>query len=141
MKRFLSLLLVTVLCACSLQAQDFTADWQRAEAPQFTDFSAETTIYLWNIGYGGFYINHQDGTDSPYWGTRSSVNDTIGTRVRFTRTNPLSTEEEDWSEECFLDNTYLWTSYVTTKSAFYCTFTSLSSGVPVWSEVWTDNNT
>ena len=92
--RKLSLSLIVWMMACiSVFAQSFTAVWERPKAPEFKDFATEDTLYLWNVGAGGFYVNHQGTRVEPYWGTRSVVSDTIGVPVIFTQKNPAGTDE------------------------------------------------
>lgn len=114
-------------------AQSFTAEWPKPLVPEFTNFAVEDTCYLWNVGAGGFYINHQSSRVAPYWATRSSVNDSIGTKVIFTQTNPGGTEEAGQFEVS--PNAYLLVSYVTVFNQFRCTFYT------AWDAIWTDNNT
>lgn len=133
--KYKSLLLGAVaMLGVSAQAQDFTLEREMPAAPEFTTWAAGDTTYLYNVGGKGFYTNHQDGTSGPYYGTRASVNDTIGQLVVFTRTNPAGTEEEFTESEYALDNSYLFVSYVTKFSSFRCTFAES------WNSIWTDNN-
>lgn len=140
MKHKLLLLCAAAMMGIGAQAQDFTLDRQMPAAPEFTTFAANDTIYLYNIGGGGFYTNHRGSTGSPYWGTRAVTNDTIGSKVIFTRTNPTSTldTQDDWTaakgENLVLDNTYLLVSYVSSKGEYRCTFAESQSSI------WTDNN-
>lgn len=140
MKHKLLLLCAAAMMGIGAQAQDFTLDRQLPAAPEFTSFAANDTIYLYNIGGGGFYTNHRGASSSPYWGTRATANDTIGSKVIFTRTNPTSTldTQEDWTnattEGLVLDNTYLLVSYVTSKGEYRCTFADGQASI------WTDNN-
>lgn len=113
-------------------AQEFTVVWPSSPVPEFMDFAAEQECYLWNVGAGGFYINHQ-GSGGPYWGTRATVNTSLGTKVKFTQTNPGGTDETGAFE--VEPNAYLFVSYVTSKNANMCTFAD------AWDGVWTDNNT
>lgn len=139
------LLTLAALCCLVLgaTAQDFTATWEKYPAPDFLGMPTEDqVIYLYNVDYHGFYINHQGTNTSPYWQTRCSVNDTVGTRVKFSRTNPDSSEEEEFDNEEAYDYTFLLLSYVTKFGAYYCT--SVSAGddnYPYYSSTWTDNNT
>ena len=132
-------LLLTALLSVSAwaSAQSLTAVWERPvpAASDFTTWAPETTYYLYNVGANAFYIAYQGGTpdDGVYWQTRSSVNDTIGAEVKFTRTNPNPAVEFDWTKGG--DNTYLFTSWVPKHQGWYCTF---SSGA--FNSVWTDNN-
>ena len=139
MKKSLLLLGTLMLSSLSGMAQSFTANWPKAEAPAATEFVAETECYLYNVGAGGFYTSHAGSTGSPYWGTRASVNDTIGARVIFTRTNPGDGVEETWDEA--EENTYLLTSYVPKFSEYRCTFAGGTNEQPVVDDIWTDNNT
>lgn len=139
MKHKLLLLCAAAMMGIGAQAQDFTLDRQLPAAPEFTSFAADDTLYLYNIGGGGFYTNYKGSHVSPYWGTRAITNDTIGSKVIFTRTNPTSTldTQEDWTnattEGLVLDNTYLLVSYVEPYgNAFYFTFANGQSSV------WTD---
>lgn len=133
------LFLASMMLGVTAFAQSFTASWPKPEAPEFTAFAPESTCYLWNVGAGGFYINHQGDEPNypaPYYGTRSSVCDTLGTEVIFTRTNPASTEENDLEASTeWGTNTYLLVSYVTKFKESRCTFFT------AWNAVWTDNNT
>ncbi len=138
MKHRFLLLGAALLMSAGMSAQTFTATRTKAAPPTFSTWAAEDTLYLWNVGAGGFYVNHQNGTNSPYWGTRASINDTIGAKVIFTRTNPSESEAEDFTVDGVLDNTYLLVSYVSKFSAYYCTYASAENP---WSNVWTDNNT
>lgn len=132
--KYKSLLLGAVaMLSVSAQAQTFTVEREMPAAPEFTTWAAEDTTYLYNVGGKGFWTNHQNGTSAPYYGTRASVNDTIGQLVVFTKTNPAGTEEK-WDDDYCLDNTYLLVSYVTKFSGFYCTFANS------WNGIWTDNN-
>jgi len=132
-------LLLTALlsAAASASAQSLTAVWERPvpAASDFTDWTAETTLYLYNVGANAFYIAYQGGTpdDGRYWQTRSSVNDTIGAEVKFTRTCPNPAVEFDWTKGG--ENSYLFTSWVPKHQGWYCTF---SAGA--FNSVWTDNN-
>jgi len=138
MKHKLLLMCAVAMMGISAQAQDFTYERNLAPAPEFTSFAANDTLYLYNIGGGGFYTNHRGLAQSPYWRTRATANDTIGSKVIFTRTNPTSTNDtqEDWNtateENLVLDNTYLLVSYV--DNAYKCTFAESQSSI------WTDNN-
>ena len=132
-----SLLLIgSVLMSMASFAQSFTAEWPKPDAPEFRSFAVEDTIYLWNVGAGGFYTNYRGDAPSypaPYYGTRASVCDTVGAKVIFTRTNPAGTDETG-NFETASENTYLLVSYVSKFSEFRCTFTD------GWSGTWTDNN-
>jgi hypothetical protein len=128
------LLIGSVVVSLSASAQNFTGKWERPADPEFSDFEPETKYYMWNVGAKGFYINHQNGTGEPYYGTAASVNDTIGALVHFTKTNPDEKIVEAW--EPGTDNTYLLVSVVSTKkNQELCTFAD-----PDY-RVWTDNNT
>lgn len=119
--------------ACiSVFAQSFTAVWERPKAPEFKDFATEDTLYLWNVGAGGFYVNHQGTRVEPYWGTRSVVSDTIGVPVIFTHKNPAGTDETVNFESA--PEAYLMVSYVTIFGEYMCSF------FENWDAVWTDNN-
>lgn len=141
MKKLLFLVAGAMMGVCA-QAQNFTLQREQPAAPEYTTWNAEDTIYLYNIDGGGFYTNHRGGTGSPYWGTRACVNDTIGSKVIFTRTNPAGGDydlPEDWTEgesngSC-LSTTYLLVGYVSKFSAYMCTYTT------DWQSIWTDNNT
>ena len=132
MKKVL-LLISSVVMSLSASAQNFTGKWERPAAPEFSDFEPETKYYMWNVGANGFYINHQNGTGEPYYGTAASVNDTIGALVYFSKTNPDANIVESW--EPGTDNTYLLVSYVSKFKEDRCTFAD-----PDY-RVWTDNNT
>lgn len=140
MKHKLLLLCAAAMMGIGAQAQNFTLQREKAAAPEFTTFAANDTIYLYNIGGGGFYTNHKGPRQSPYWQTRATANDTIGSKVIFTRTNPTSTldTDDDWSaakgEGLVLDNTYLLVSYCSYTQTYLCTF---ADG---YTSVWTDNN-
>lgn len=134
MKHKSSLISMALLVCTGSYAQNLTANWPKATAPEFSSWAAETEFYLYNIGAGGFYINHQGSSSSPYYGTRATVNDSIGTLVKFTRTNP-SAIEEDFDVDGVKDNTYLLTSFVTNKNAWYCTYVASNDYT-----IWTDNN-
>ncbi|MBQ6751073.1 MAG: hypothetical protein IJR02_15060 [Bacteroidaceae bacterium] len=127
------LFLASMLVSAATFAQSFTAIWPQPKAPEFRDFAVEDTIYLWNVGAGGFYTNHRNGTAAPYYGTRACVNDTVGSKVIFTQNNPGGVDES----ANFTDapNAYLLVSYVTKFSEFRCTFFT------GWNAIWTDNNT
>ena len=142
-RRFLLTLSLLTLLSVAASAQEFTATWEKYPAPDYIGMPSEDqVIYLYNVGYNGFYINHQGSNVSPYWQTRCSVNDTIGTRVKFSRTNPDSSEEEEFDTEVAYDYTYLLLSYVTKFGSYYCTSISKGDdGYPYYSSTWTDNNT
>ena len=143
MKRRL-LCLATLGClALGALGQEFTATWEKYPAPELLGMPSEDqVIYLYNVGYHGFYINHQGTNTSPYWQTRCSVNDTVGTRVKFSRTNPDSSEEEEFDVDEAYDYTFLLLSYVTKFGSYYCTSVSAGDdGYPYYSSTWTDNNT
>ncbi len=125
------LLIGSVVVSLSASAQNFTGKWERPAAPEFSDFEPETKYYMWNVGAQGFYINHQNGTSAPYYGTAASVNDTIGALVYFSKTNPDANIVESW--EPGTDNAYLLVSYVSKFKEDRCTFAD--------GNVWTDNNT
>jgi len=124
------LLLSSVVMSLGAFAQNFTATWERPAAPEFASFVTDSACYMWNVGAGGFYINHQGAAVAPYYGTAASVNDTIGALVKITRTNPNDKITEDFSEGT--ENSYLLVDYVTKFKEFRCSF---ADG---W--VWTDNN-
>ncbi|MBP3551785.1 MAG: hypothetical protein J6K05_01255 [Bacteroidaceae bacterium] len=131
--RKLSLSLIVWMMACiSVFAQSFTAVWERPKAPEFKDFATEDTLYLWNVGAGGFYVNHQGTRVEPYWGTRSVVSDTVGVPVIFTQKNPAGTDESIQFES--VPEAYLMVSYVTIFGEYMCSF------FEDWDAVWTDNN-
>ena len=129
------LLLSSVVLSLSASAQNFTATWEKPAAPEFSNFEPETKYYMWNVGARGFYINHQNGTGSPYWGTAASVNDSIGALVHFTKTNPSAEGQGKESWEYSKENTYLLVSYVSKFKEERCTFADNTK------KVWTDNNT
>ena len=133
-KKTLLFALAMIVCTVA-SAQTFTARWEQPVPTEFTEWEPETSFYMYNVGAGGFYIAYQGGgpDEPPYWRTRSSVNDTIGAEVKFTRTNPDATFEEEWSEAD--DNTYLLVNWVPKFNEFRCTF---SEGA--FNSVWTDNN-
>ena len=124
-----------LMCASGAMAQGLTAVWEKPVPTEFAEWAPETSFYLYNVGSGGFYIAYQGGgpDEAPYWRTRSSVNDTIGAEVKFTRTNPNPNIPEDFS--IVENNTYLFVSWVPKFSEFRCTF---SEGA--FNSVWTDNN-
>lgn len=130
------LVLATLLAGNCAMAQDLTATWERPVPTEFAEWQPETSFYMYNVDGGGFYIAYQGGgpDEPPHWRTRSSVNDTIGAEVKFTRTNPDATFEEIW--DGVQDNAYLLVSYVPKFNEFRCTF---SEGR--YNSVWTDNNT
>lgn len=130
------LLLFTVLMSLGASAQNFTAKWEMPAPPEFSSFVAEDTLYLWNVNLGGFFVNHQGGTERPYYGTAASINDSIGAKVIFTRTNPDANAAEEEKSEIWPNaksNTYLLVNYVSKFKEFRCAFTD------GW--MWTDNNT
>ena len=129
--RKIVLLLVALFGMVGANAQNFTAKWEKPAPPKFTTAAPEDTIYMWNVGLGGFWANHQNGTGSPYWGTAASVNDTLGCKVIFTKNNPAG-EDEGMSGEGVNRNTYLLVNYVTKFGKFMC------CNADGW--VWTDNN-
>lgn len=125
------LFLSSMLVGVAAFAQEFTVVWPSSPVPEFMDFAVEQECYLWNVGAGGFYINHQ-GSGGPYWGTRATVNTSLGTKVKFTQTNPGGINETSAFET--EPNAYLLVSYVTSKKANMCTFSD------AWDGIWTDNN-
>ena len=127
------LFLTSMLVGATAFAQSFTAEWPKNTTPEFKTFAVEDTIYLWNVGTGGFYINHQGGDAWPTYRTHASVNDTVGTKVIFTRTNPDKNQKEDWTD---MPDAYLLVSYVTKFSSYHCTFASDGTD----GRVYTDNN-
>jgi hypothetical protein len=148
MKKNLLLLGAALLMTASAMAQSFTRTYTKASAPETTAPTANffgTTeadgdaFYLWNVKYGGFYINYQyGGRDSgPYYQTRASVNLTVGSPVLFSRINPAGADVEsgaEWDNDGN-DDVYLLVSYVTKFSENRCTFAAN------WAAIWTDNNT
>ena len=129
------LFVASALMSLASFAQSFTAEWPKPNAPEFRDFAVEDSIYLWNVGAGGFYTNYRGDAPSypaPYYGTRASVCDTVGAKVIFTQTNPAGTDETGNFADA--PNAYLLVSYVSKFSAFYCTFAD------AWNGIWTDNN-
>ena len=131
-----TLLFASALMLCiSGNAQTFTAQWERPVPTEFAEWEPETSFYLYNEGANAFYIAYQGGglDEAPYWRTRSSVNDTIGAEVKFTRTNPDNTFEDGWDQAD--ENTYLLVNWVPKFQEFRCTF---SQGA--FNSVWTDNN-
>ncbi len=135
MKRTVLLFALTLLMGVKANAQALTAKWEKPMPTEFTEWAPETSFYLYNEGARAFYIAYQGGGEDepPYWRTRASVNDTIGVDVKFTRTNPDATFEDEWSETD--DYTYLLVSWVPKFSNYFCTF---SEGA--FNSVWTDNN-
>lgn len=142
MKRKLMMLGAAMLVGGSAFAQTFTATWTKPAPAMNGTYALDKECYLWNVGAGGFYVNYQEliGASNevvaPYYSTRASVNDTIGAKVVFTRTNPGGTEEP-WEElENVTENTCLLTSYVNAArhKKMLCTF------VEAWNSIWTDNN-
>ena len=137
MKRTLVLLSALVLSVGAF-AQNFTATWEKYEAPEFMTSvpDLDTEFYMWSVGNGGFYTHHRGENATPYWQTRAAVSDTIGALVKLSQTNPESESQWDLDE---LGSSVHLLSYVTKNSDYYCTFVAASGG-PVWDGVWTDNN-
>ena len=133
----LSAMLLMSICA---SAQNFTANWEKPAAPAFDGtFADNTEFYLWNVGAGGFFTCHQGGDGSPYWGTRASVNDTIGNLVNFTLDNPTNGYEETaakWLQENGVSDVWLLTNYVNNRgfNKFMCMF---AGG---YDDIWCDND-
>lgn len=145
MKKNLLLLGAALLMTASAMAQSFTRTYTKPAAPAFENAATFNyagdeggdDLYLWNVKYGGFYSNiHKGGTD--YYGTRAAAVDTIGSIVKFTRTNPGGVDEStsEWVDADGNDDIYLLVSYVdwTGKMANMCTFADS------WAGVWTDND-
>ena len=145
MKKNLLLLGAALLMTASAMAQSFTRTYAKPAAPAFENAASFNyagdeggdDLYLWNVKYGGFYSNiHKGGTD--YYGTRAAAVDTIGSIVKFTRTNPGGVDEStsEWVDADGNDDIYLLVSYVdwTGKNANMCTFADS------WAGVWTDND-
>lgn len=147
MKKNLLLLGAALLMTASAMAQSFTRTYEKAAPPTFANaatynYAGEAggdTLYLWNVKYGGFYVNNQNSDRSGgYWGTRSSVDLSVGKKIIFTRQNPNGTDAESSTE--WGDNTYLLLTDVSqwfsgdANGGYRCTFFS------DWNAVWTDNN-
>lgn len=147
MKKNLLLLGAALLMTASAMAQTYTNTRTKAAPPTFANaatynYAGEAggdTLYLWNVKYGGFYVNNQnsDRSASP-WGTRSSVDLSVGKKIIFSRQNPNGAEAESSTE--WGENTYLLISDVSqwfsgdANGGYRCTFFS------DWNAVWTDNN-
>ena len=146
MKRKLLLLSVFMLMGTCAFAQDFTATWEKYPAPTFASSlpDMDTEFYMWNVGYGAFYTHHRGSAVTPYWGTRASVNDTIGALVKFSQTNPDADEVNDDLNSTDYPSTFYLLSEVETDyvdDGYYCTFVSYDDdSYAVWDGVWTDNN-
>jgi hypothetical protein len=148
MKKNLLLLGAALLMTASAMAQTYTNPRTKAAPPTFANaatynYAGETggdTLYLWNVKYGGFYVNNQnsDRSSGPYWGTRSSVDISVGKKIIFTRQNPNAGESEtstEWGENTYLLLTDVSQYFSTDANGGYrCTFFS------DWNAVWTDNN-
>ena len=148
MKKNLLLLGAALLMTASAMAQTYTNPRTKAAPPTFANaatynYAGETggdTLYLWNVKYGGFYVNNQnsDRSSGPYWGTRSSVDISVGKKIIFTRQNPNGGESEtstEWGENTYLLLTDVSQYFSTDANGGYrCTFFS------DWNAVWTDNN-
>lgn len=130
------LFLSSMLVGAAAFAQEFTAVWPKTVVPEFKQVAVEDTLYLWNVGVGGFYINYQGPGDWPTYGTHASVNDSVGTTVILTRTNPNKDVSEDWGD---IPNAYLLVSYVTKHKGYYCSFAN--DPVDTDGRIYTDNNT
>lgn len=130
------LFLVSMVVGVTTFAQSFTAEWPKTVVPEFKQVAVEDTLYLWNVGVGGFYINYQGPGDWPTYGTHASVNDSVGTTVILTRTNPNKDVSEDWGD---IPNAYLLVSYVTKHKGYYCSFAN--DPVDTDGRIYTDNNT
>ena len=140
MKRTLMLLSALVLVSASAFSQNFTATWTKAAAPDFLSAipDAEQEFYLYNVGTGAFYTYHRGASGSPYWNTRASVNDTIGSLVYFSQTHPLGeTYQHDFTGDEASSCYYLVSDVSGTYNATFVA--SLDDGDPSWDGVWTDD--
>ncbi|MCR4613224.1 MAG: hypothetical protein K5778_04405 [Bacteroidaceae bacterium] len=147
MKKSLLLLGAALLMTASAMAQTYTNTRSKAAPPAFSDPNSYNyaaaeggdTLYLWNVMYGGFYANHRDEAHHDNWPymTRASVNDTIGSKVIFTRINPAGGDTQAEDDAFFNENpdAYLLVSYVSKFGDYRCTFVDWFDGI------WTDNNT
>lgn len=147
MKKSLLLLGAALLMTASAMAQTYTNTRSKAAPPAFSDPNSYNyaaaeggdTLYLWNVMYGGFYANHRDEAHRDSWPymTRASVNDTIGSKVIFTRINPAGGDTQAEDDAFFNENpdAYLLVSYVSKFGDYRCTFVDWFDGI------WTDNNT
>lgn len=135
MKHKLLLLGAALSVSVSAMAQTFTATRPKLDAPVVSAWVPEDTVYLWNTGAKGFYVNHP-GSGSPFWGTRAIVSATRGAKAIFTRHNPGGETLENWAGTGVNETTYLLVSVVSSKNnAAMATFTN------GWNSIWTDNNT
>ena len=105
MKKSLLLLGAALLMTASAMAQTYSNTRTKAGPPAFADVATYNyaaaeggdTLYLWNVKYGGFYTNHRSPNTGWPYGTRSSVNDTIGSKVVFTQVNPWASTSQTTS--------------------------------------------
>ena len=145
MKKSLLLLGAALLMTASAMAQTYSNTRTKAGPPAFADVATYNyaaaeggdTLYLWNVKYGGFYTNHRSPNTGWPYGTRSSVNDTIGSKVVFTQVNPAGGDTQTEDAAFFTENpdAYLLVSYVSKFDEYRCTFADWFDGL------WTDNNT
>ena len=145
MKKSLLLLGAALLMTASAMAQTYSNTRTKAGPPAFADVATYNyaaaeggdTLYLWNVKYGGFYTNHRSPNTGWPYGTRSSVNDTIGSKVVFTQVNPAGGDTQTEDAAFFTENpdAYLLVSYVSKFDEYRCTFAEWFDGL------WTDNNT
>ncbi len=145
MKKSLLLLGAALLMTASAMAQTYSNTRTKAGPPAFADVATYNyaaaeggdTLYLWNVKYGGFYTNHRSPNTGWPYGTRSSVNDTIGSKVIFTQVNPAGGDTQTEDAAFFTENpdAYLLVSYVSKFDEYRCTFADWFDGL------WTDNNT
>ena len=138
MKRTLLFMSALLMVCASVSAQDFTATWTKAAAPDFLSSvpEADTEFYLYNVGAGAFYTYHRGGSSSPYWGTRASVNDTVGSLVYFSQTHPLG---DDYQHD-FTEATTSYYLVSDLSGTYYATYVAaLDDGDPSWDGIWVDD--